>query len=404
MFAERARLVVAERARLVVAERARLVDHHFVSLGETETAATPDLRGVRISANLHRESALMVVASSVDQILERAVDAAGGAQLRPPTRPITLRHLLTHTAGFTYDIWNADMIRYQKYASVPGIIECRNTTLLTPLVFDPGDRWEYGINIDWVGKTVEHLSGQSIEDYFREHIFGPLSMVDSGFVLQPERRSRVASMHARRSDGSLQVIPFEIPQEPEFFMGGGGLYSTGPDYLRFLRMLLGRGELDGARVLRPETVDLMGENHIGELNVGALKTAIPSSSNDAEFFPGMVKKWGLGYMICAEEAPTGRGAGSLAWAGLGNTYFWIDPGCQLTGLILTQILPFADAKVLDLFGEFERAIYTDARVRGIRHRAVSCMWPNQPSCANCSCAQHQQPVVAITGGFPPRTH
>jgi CubicO group peptidase (beta-lactamase class C family) len=228
-------------------------------------------------------------------------------------------------------------------------------------MFDPGDRWEYGINIDWVGKTVEHLSGQSLEDYFRERIFGPLGMADTGFVVQPERRSRLAAMHFRQPDGSLQAIPFEIPQEPEFFMGGGGLYSTGPDYLRFLRMLLGRGELDGTRILRSETVDLMGQNHIGELNVCVLKTAIPGSSNDAEFFPGMVKKWGLGYMISTEEAPTGRSARSLAWAGLGNTYFWIDPTRRVTGVILTQILPFADAKVLDLFADFERAVYAGAR-------------------------------------------
>jgi CubicO group peptidase (beta-lactamase class C family) len=165
-------------------------------------------------------------------------------------------------------------------------------------------------------------------------------------------------MHVRQPDGSLQPIEFLLTQEPEFFMGGGGLYSTGPDYLRFLRMLLRGGELDGKRVLQPETVAEMGKNQIGELSVGLLKTAIPTHSYDAEFFPGMLKKWGLGYMITAEDAPTGRSAGSLAWAGLGNTYYWIDPNRRLTGLILTQILPFADPQVLSLFEEFERAIYT----------------------------------------------
>jgi len=290
------------------------------------------------------------------QVLE-GFDEAGAPRLRPPRRPITLRHLLTHTAGFTYDIWNADMVRYQEYGQIAGIIECKNVTLQNPLVFDPGERWEYGINIDWVGKTVEHLSGQSLEDYFRAHIFGPLGMADSGFVIQPARRARLASMHVRQADGSLQAIAFEVPQQPEFFMGGGGLYSTGPDYLRFVRMLLGGGELDGARVLRSETVTQMGQNHIGELRVGPMKTAIPSSSNDAEFFPGMPKKWGLGYMISTEAAPGGRSAGSLAWAGLANTYYWLDPARQLTGVILTQILPFADPTVLALFEQFEQAIY-----------------------------------------------
>ena len=292
------------------------------------------------------------------QVLE-GFDAQGAPRLRPARRPITLRHLLTHTAGFTYNLWNADMGRYMEHSGTPGIIECKNVTLRTPLVFDPGERWEYGINIDWVGKAVEAESGQTLEAYFGERIFGPLGMRDSGYALTPEKRARLASMHARGADGALQAIPFEIPQEPEFHMGGGGLYSTGPDYLRFLRMLLNDGELDGVRVLRPETVAEMATNQIGDLTVGMLKTAIPTSTNDAEFFPGMVKKWGLGYMITTEQAPTGRSAGSLAWAGLANTYYWIDPTKQLTGVILTQILPFADEAALRLFGEFEGAIYAE---------------------------------------------
>ena len=288
-------------------------------------------------------------------------DDAGAPRLRPPRRPITLRHLLTHTAGFTYDLWNQDMVRYYQHAGVPSIIECRNVTLQTPLVCDPGERWEYGISIDWAGKTVERLSGQSLEDYFREHIFAPLDMRDTGFVLGADQRTRRAAMHARQPDGSLTPIPFEVPQEPEFFMGGGGLYSTGPDYLKFLRMLLGGGQLADARVLQAQTADEMSRNHIGELTVGPMKTAVPASTNDAEFFPGMVKKWGLGYMISTEEAPTGRGAGSLAWAGLANTYYWLDPARRVTGVLATQILPFADPGVLDVFARFERAIY-DTRV------------------------------------------
>jgi CubicO group peptidase (beta-lactamase class C family) len=292
------------------------------------------------------------------QVLE-GFDAAGAPRLRPAKRPITLRHLLTHTAGFTYDIWNADMGRYMERSGIPGIIECKNATLRTPLVCDPGERWEYGINLDWAGKAVEIVSGQSLEEYFREHIFTPLGMMETGFVIRPDQRSRLASMHARKPDGSLEAIPFEIPQQPEFFMGGGGLYSVGRDYLTFLRMLLHRGRFNGVQILRTETVAEMAKNHIGDVTVGRLETAMPSASNDAEFFPGMVKKWGLGYMISMEEAPTGRSGGSLAWAGLGNTYFWIDPTKRLTGVILTQILPFADNKVLGLFEQFERAIYAD---------------------------------------------
>jgi methyl acetate hydrolase len=294
------------------------------------------------------------------QVLD-GFDPDGAPRLRAPRRAITLRHLLTHTAGFVYDIWNADMLRYHAHAAIPNIIECKNVTLGLPLAFDPGEQWDYGINIDWVGKTVEHLSGQSLEAYFREHIFGPLGMQDTGFVVGADQRTRMAGMHVRQADGSLSAIPFEVPQTPEFFMGGGGLYSTGPDYLNFLRMLLGDGQLGEGRVLRPETVAEMGKNQIGELTVGLLKTSVPGSSNDAEFFPGMVKKWGLGYMISTEAAPTGRSAGSLAWAGLANTYFWIDPTRHLTGVILTQILPFADPTVLNLLEQFERAIYAGHR-------------------------------------------
>lgn len=292
------------------------------------------------------------------QVLE-GFDAAGAPRLRPTKRPITLRHLLTHTAGFTYDMWNADLVRYQEQAGIPGIIQCRKITLTLPLAFDPGERWDYGINIDWVGQAVERVSGQSLEEYLRERVFVPLGMLDTGFVIGAAQRSRLASMHARNPDGSLTPIPFEVPQQPEFFMGGGGLYSTGRDYLTFLRMVLHGGRFNDAQVLRSETVADMARNQIGDLTVGALKTAIPSSTNDAEFFPGMVKKWGFGFMINTEEAPTGRSAGSLAWAGLANTYYWIDPKKRLTGLILTQILPFADAVCLSLFEQFERGIYLE---------------------------------------------
>jgi CubicO group peptidase (beta-lactamase class C family) len=167
-------------------------------------------------------------------------------------------------------------------------------------------------------------------------------------------------MHARGDDGSLKPIEFEMPQEPEFFMGGGGLYSTGPDYLKFVRMFLNRGSLDGKTVLQPETVATMAQNQIGDINVVALKTVVPGSSADAEFFPGMVKKWGLGFMINTQAAPTGRSPGSLAWAGLGNTYFWIDRSKNVAGVILMQLLPFADAQALQTFAEFESRIYKAA--------------------------------------------
>jgi CubicO group peptidase (beta-lactamase class C family) len=293
---------------------------------------------------------------SAPQILE-GFDPSGGPRLRPAKRPITLRHLLTHTAGFVYEIWNAEMGQYMELKAVPGIISCQNVALSLPLVFDPGEKWDYGINIDWVGKAVERVSGKGLGDYLAEHLFEPIGMKDTAFKLTQERRARLAGMHARNSDGTLAPIEFEVPQEPEFQMGGGGLYGTASDYLAFERVFLNGGRADGLSVLKPETVRLMAANAMGDLNVQPLKTVAPNLSNDAEFFPGMVKKWGLGFMISTEPVPGGRSGGSLAWAGLGNTYFWIDPAKGIAGVILMQLLPFADPKALALFDQFEKAVY-----------------------------------------------
>jgi len=285
-------------------------------------------------------------------------DTGGAPVLRPAGRPIALRHLLTHTAGFSYDMWDANTLRYMQVSGLPSPMTGRVAALRQPLAFDPGDRWEYGINIDWVGRIVEAVSGQPLDEYFRKHIFAPLGMTDSGFMPTAEQHARRATLHQRVGDGRLEPQPLEMPPVPEFWAGGGGLFSTAPDYLTFLRMLLAGGSLAGARILKPETVALMGENHIGELQAGVMKTTSAARSNDVDFFPGAPVRWGLGYLINQEPGPHGRSPGSLAWAGLFNTYYWIDPRRGLAALILTQILPFADARVLDLYGAFERAIYT----------------------------------------------
>lgn len=291
------------------------------------------------------------------QVLE-GFDDAGQPVTRPPRRAITLRHLLTHTAGFAYDIWSREIGRYQEATGVPGIITCRHAALTTPLLFDPGERWQYGINIDWVGRMVEAASGKRLGVYLQEHLFEPLGMSDTGFAVRPDMRARLAPIHQRGADDTLAPLDLEIPQQPEFEMGGGGLYGTVPDYLKFVRMILNRGTAaDGRRVLQPETVDMMARNQMGECRVRPLETAMPPLSNDAEFFPGMPKAWGLTFMINMEEAPTGRSAGSLAWGGLANSYYWIDPTKGIGGVYLTQILPFADKKSLPLYLEFERTVY-----------------------------------------------
>jgi CubicO group peptidase (beta-lactamase class C family) len=284
-------------------------------------------------------------------------DAAGQPRLRAPKRPITLRHLLTHTAGYGYEIFSAAIAQYQTATGTPGITTCTNAALTTPLLFDPGDRWEYGINIDWAGKMVEAVSGQRLDRYFEQNIFGPLGMRDTSFKLSPSQQSRLASVHQRGADGTLAPIEFGLPQEPEFLMGGGGLYSTAGDYLRFAQMIMRDGALDGAAVLRPETVAQMAQNHIGQLESGVLQTAMPELSRDVDPFPGMSKKWGLSFLINTEQSPTGRSAGSLYWAGLANTYFWVDRRKKVCGVFLSQVLPFFDETAAGLFATFETEIY-----------------------------------------------
>jgi methyl acetate hydrolase len=296
------------------------------------------------------------------QVLE-GFDAAGQPRLRPAKRPATLRHLLTHTAGFTYDWSNPRIARYLQVTGIPLMSSGRHAALGQPLAFDPGEKWEYGINIDWVGRIIEEVSGQPIEAYLREHVCGPLGMDDTSFVPTGEQRARLATVHQRHSDGALVPTTFDLPVDPEFYGGGGALYSTGADYLSFLQMLLQGGALNGARVLRPETVAEMNRNHICDLQAGRLPSGVPERAHDFELFPGMKVRWGLAYMLNLESGPNGRSANSGSWAGIFNSYYWLDPARHVAGVILTQFLPFADPSMLRLYGQFERGVYALAEAR-----------------------------------------
>ncbi|WP_315728110.1 MULTISPECIES: serine hydrolase domain-containing protein [unclassified Bradyrhizobium] len=302
------------------------------------------------------------------QVLE-GFDAKGDPILRPAKAEITLRQLMTHTAGFCYDMWNGDMVAYAEKAGLPGIISCKNDALKTPLASDPGTRWEYGINIDFVGKAIEAVTGQKLDAYLHKNLFAPLGMTDTGFKLGPSQRERLVAMHARGADGALASIPFEMEQEPEFHMGGGGLYGTAGDYIKFTQMILNKGRGNGNQVLKPETVGTMCENHIGELEMTKMVAAVPGVTNDVDLYPDIVKKWGLSFMITTARTPEGRSAGSLAWAGLANTYYWIDPARDVTGVILMQVLPFADKECLEAFAGFERGIYAGLDAAGGKQAA-----------------------------------
>ena len=290
------------------------------------------------------------------QVLE-GFDAKGEPKLRAARKPITLRQLMTHTAGFCYELWNTDKATYLEKTGTPGITTCQNAALKTPLASDPGTRWEYGTNIDFVGKAVEAASGKRLDAYLRDHMFAPLGMSDTAFKIGDAQRKRLVGMHARGPDGSLQPIPFELEQNPEFEMGGGGLYGTAADYIRFTQMILNKGRGNGNQVLKPETVATMGQNHIGDINMGKMTSAVAFATNDVDLYPGMDKKWGLSFLINTAKTPEGRSPGSLAWAGLANTYYWIDPARDITGVILMQVLPFADARCLAAFAAFESGVY-----------------------------------------------
>ncbi|EEN84365.1 serine hydrolase domain-containing protein [Rhodococcus erythropolis] len=285
-------------------------------------------------------------------------DAGGDPVLREPKRDITTRMLLLHTAGFGYDFFNESYNRLSQEHGQPSVITCSKAALTTPLLFDPGEKWEYGTNIDWAGQVVESIRGQRLGDVMRERIFEPLEMTDTAFTMSPSMKDRLAPIHQRESDGSLTpLIGFELPAEPEVHMGGHGLHGTVGDYMKFIRMWLNDGAGTSGRVLSPETVAAAVQNGLEGQHVGLLPGVLPTLSNDAEFFPGVPKGWAYSFMTNEEVAPTGRPAGSLAWAGLANLYYWIDRQTGVGGFWATQILPFADAGSINGYLEFETAVY-----------------------------------------------
>lgn len=290
------------------------------------------------------------------QVLE-GFDDDGQPKLRPPKTQATTRQLLTHTGGFGYDFFDENYNRLAQEHGQPSVTTATKAALTTPLLFDPGERWQYGTNIDWAGQVVEQIRGKRLGEVFADHIFAPLGITDLSFILADEFRPRLTEIHARGADGSLTPMGLQLPSPPEVDFGGHGLYGTVGEYMKFIRMWLNDGAGSNGRVLKPETVEMAVRNHLGDLPVTMLPGVIPALSNDAEFFPGQSKSWSLPFMINNEKAPTGRPAGAQGWAGLANLFYWIDRENGYGGYWATQILPFGDPTSFTKYMELETAFY-----------------------------------------------
>lgn len=278
-------------------------------------------------------------------------------RLRAPATQATIRQLLTHTSGLAYWFTNPDLLRYHQVEDLPDPLTCRRAALDgVPLIEDPGTRWTYGTSTDWLGQVIEALSGQDLDAYCKQHIFAPLGMSDTTFAPSESQRARMMALHARTPEGALELSPIELPREPEFLSGGGGAYSTARDYLRFLRALLRDGELDGEQILRPETVKLAFTDHLaGAPLPEMMRSALPELTNDVPALP-FRQGWGLGFSLLLEDIPGMRGAGTGSWAGLFNCYYWIDHATGVTAALLTQVLPFFDARIVQSMLAFNAAM------------------------------------------------
>jgi methyl acetate hydrolase len=282
-------------------------------------------------------------------VFESFDGATGAYRVRPAAKPVTIRHLFTHTSGLGYGFTSPIVRDFKPRAG--------EAYPVGPLEFEPGERWLYSTSTDWLGRLVEKVSGLTLEDYFRQRIFTPLGMADTFYHVPKDKEARLVTVNRRQADGTMVKESVQPPTSGFTPIGGGGLSSTASDYIRFTRALLNGGELDGARILSAGSVALMGQNHIGAVGVPALKTALPGRSDDFSFIADGRDKWGLAYLITSDAVPGKRSAGSLSWGGINNTYYWLDPARGLTGVIMMQFLPFADRKALALYDTFERGVY-----------------------------------------------
>ncbi|MBI5280124.1 MAG: beta-lactamase family protein [Candidatus Solibacter usitatus] len=285
------------------------------------------------------------------------VQVLDNGKLRPPKSAVTVRQLLTHTSGFAYEFMNAPLMEFVKKGGAPSLMAGGDAFLKQPLMFDPGTAWEYGISIDWLGRLVERVSGQDLEQYFRRNIFEPLGMEDSFFNVPEAKQPRRAAASQRMKDGSLVPQTRQPAKRDGFFSGGGGLSSTAADYMKFARALMAGGQLGQERILTAGSVAMMGQNQIAGLTIKPFTSLLPQLATDGAALPGGLDKFGLGFALNSQKAG-GRGVNTMAWAGIFNTFFWIDTENQICAVLMSQMSPGLDDGPRRLLEDFDRAVYT----------------------------------------------
>ncbi|MEP6872338.1 MAG: serine hydrolase domain-containing protein [Anaerolineaceae bacterium] len=279
---------------------------------------------------------------------------------RTPERPMTMRHILSHSGGLSYGATNHPV---DKMYRREGVNRDRNETLRifvqklakVPLHFAPGEHWLYSFSTDVCGYLVEAISGQPFDQYLQETIFDPLGMGDTSFHVAPEKQHRFAANYQRQPDKTIRLIDdpgsSTYLTKPSFFSGGGGLTSTTADYLRFSEMLRRGGELDGHRVLGPRTIQLMVKNHLAD-GKDLSSMAVGAFSETAYEGVG----FGLGFAMTLSEVDTGSlGEGDYYWGGAASTIFWVDPKEDLVAIFMTQLMPSA---TFNFRGQLKNIIYS----------------------------------------------
>jgi methyl acetate hydrolase len=291
------------------------------------------------------------------QVLDSRLD--GSLRTRPARTKATLRQLATHTSGLVYSYWDANIARYLHKTGLPPVASGRRASLRCPLAFDPGARWHYGSGVDWLGLAVEAIDGRSIDKFCRQEIFDPLRMNDTRFELEEDMMDRIPPAFGRTEDNGFCEAPFNVdpPPHPEFYAMGSALYSTPADYMRFLRMLLNGGRLEGIRLLTAESVTSFLSNQIGDLRLQSLQSALPVAVHDLVPPFGVAASHSLGFARTEQDIPGMRSKGSQFWAGVLNTHCWLDPGRDFAGIFMTQLLPLLDPGFMSLFEDFERTAY-----------------------------------------------